>query len=69
VKGDFCDGKWSIGIGIDICCADFIAILLRRASDRDVEGPAGCFRLAPTNEECSFFLFRVCKSVHHHIFK
>ena len=31
------------------------AILLRRASDRDVEGPAGCSRLIPANEECFFF--------------
>ena len=29
-----------------------VLILLRRASDQDVEGQAGSFRLAPANEEC-----------------
>jgi len=50
VKGDFCEGKWSIVIGI--YCADFLAIVSRRASDQDVEVQAGCFRLPPANEEC-----------------
>jgi hypothetical protein len=36
---------------IFIECADLLVILLRGASDQDVEVQAGCFRLFPANDE------------------